>query len=120
METEIMGRVLTEAKIENLKDLWSCEDGLRRPEEVRSITIPDALVNTGATLLSLPTRLIRQLGLGKTSTKRVTSSTGPTEAGLYQAVRLTTQRPVLHDRCLEVPIAYRCLSARFRWSISTW
>jgi hypothetical protein len=39
VETESMGLVLTEAKIENLKDLWACEDGLRRPEDVRSVPV---------------------------------------------------------------------------------
>jgi len=62
MGTETMGRVLTEATIENLKDLWDAERGLLPPEKVRRITVGDALVDTGATLLSLPTRLIRQLG----------------------------------------------------------
>jgi hypothetical protein len=54
MGSETMDRVLTEATIENLKDLWDAERGLLPPEEVRRITVPDALVDTGATLLSLP------------------------------------------------------------------
>jgi hypothetical protein len=39
-----MGRVLTEATIENLKDVWDAERGLLPPEKVRRITVPDALV----------------------------------------------------------------------------
>ena len=62
METETMGRVLTEATIENLEDLWAVKRGLLASEQVRQITVADALVDTGATLLSLPTRLIQQLG----------------------------------------------------------
>lgn len=58
-----MGRVLTEGKFENLEDLWAVEQGLRSPGEARAITIPDALVDTGATQLSLPTSLIQQLEL---------------------------------------------------------
>ncbi len=103
METEVMGRVLTEAKIENLKDVWDCERGRLPPEEVHRITIPEALVDTGATLLSLPTRVIRQLGLNRTTSKHVTSSTGPTLVYMYDAVRLT----ILDRSCtidvLEVP-----------------
>ena len=86
-----MGRVLTEATIENLKDLWDAERGLIQPAQARRITVSDALVDTGATLLSLPSRLIQQLGLTRTGIKRVTSSTGQTEAGIYEAVRLTIQ-----------------------------
>jgi hypothetical protein len=50
MGTEPMGRVLTEATIENLKDLWDAERGLLPPEKVRRITVSDALVDTGATV----------------------------------------------------------------------
>ena len=58
-----MGRVLNEAAVQNLEDLWAVSRGLLRPDEARSITVTDALVDAGATLISLPTRLIRQLGL---------------------------------------------------------
>jgi predicted aspartyl protease len=84
-----MGRVLTEATIENLEDLWAAKRGLVSPEDVRRIVVPDALVDTGATLLSLPRRLIGRLGLAKTGTKRITSSTDRGEASMYEAVRLT-------------------------------
>src|SRR5580693_520466 len=91
METETMGRVLTEATIENLEDLWAVKRGLLAPEQVRRLTVADALVDTGATLLSVPTRLIQQLGLSKVSSKHVISSIGVAEAGMYDAVRLTIQ-----------------------------
>ena len=71
--------------------------------EARSITVTDALVDAGATLISLPTRLIRQLGLSKTSTKRVNSSAGPAEANVYEAVRLTIQNRSCTMDVLEVP-----------------
>lgn len=51
----------------------------------------DALVDTRATLLALPTRLIRQLGLTKRSTKRVTNTTGIGEVAIYGTGRLTIQ-----------------------------
>ena len=103
METDIMGRVLTEATIENLEDLWAVKRGLLPPEQVRRITVADALVDTGATLLSVPTRLIQQLGLSKTSSKRVISSLGVPEAAVYDAVRLTIQGRTCTMDVLEVP-----------------
>jgi predicted aspartyl protease len=103
METATMGRVLTEATIENLKDLYAVELGVLRPEQARRVAVTDALVDTGDSILSLPTRLIRQLGLRQRGSKRVTSSNGICEAGLYEAVRLTIQgRDCLVD-VLEVP-----------------
>jgi predicted aspartyl protease len=103
METTDMGRVLTEATFDNLKDLWSVEQGLIPPDQARNVTVTDALVDTGATLLSLPTTMIQQLGLKKTGSKRVNSSAGPTEAGMYEAVRLTIQGRSCTMDVLEVP-----------------
>lgn len=98
-----MGRVLTEATMENLKDLWDAERGLKPPNEVRRLIVPDALVDTGATILSVPTRLIKQLGLAKTGSKHVTSSSGTTTAAMYEAVRLTIQGRSCTMDVLEVP-----------------
>jgi len=92
METETMGRVTTEATIESLKDLWAVERGLLSDDQVRRVTVSDALVDTGATLLSMPTRLIRQLGLSSRAEKQVLSSNGMiTQVAMYDAVRLTVQ-----------------------------
>jgi predicted aspartyl protease len=92
METPTMGRVTTTAKIENLKDLWEVECGMRQDGAARQITVPNALVDTGATVLSLPKAMLAQLGLRKLSDKRVTSSRGDvSDLPLYEAVRLTIQ-----------------------------
>lgn len=98
-----MGRVLTEATIENLEDLWAAKRGLLTPQQVRKIVVTDALVDTGATLLSLPTQLIQQLGLSRTTSKRVTSSIGLAEADVYEAVRLTIQGRSCTMDVMEVP-----------------
>jgi predicted aspartyl protease len=103
METATMGRVLTEATIENLRDLWAAEQKTLPPDQARRITVTDALVDTGATLLSIPTRLIQQLGLKKTASKRVVSSTGLAEAAMYDAVRLTIQGRSCTMDVMEVP-----------------
>ncbi len=42
METGDMGRVLTEATIENLSDLWAAEQGLIPKADVRSVHVKDA------------------------------------------------------------------------------
>jgi len=103
METEAMGRVITEATIESLRDLWAAEQRLIPADQVRRVTVPDALVDTGATLLSLPTRLIRELGLTQTGSRHITSSTGPGMAAMYDAVRLTIQGRTCTMDVIEVP-----------------
>lgn len=103
METATMGRVLTEATIESLEDLYSAKRGLLAANDVRRIVVSDALVDTGATLLSMPSRLIQQLGLRPQVKKRVTSSAGVVEATMYEAVRLTIQGRTCTMDVMEVP-----------------
>jgi predicted aspartyl protease len=103
METATMGRVLTEAKIENMHDLWDVERGLLTDDKVRRVTVDDALADTGATMLSLPTRLIKELGLRRMYSKRVMSSVGKAEADVYEAVRLTIQDRYCNLDVMEVP-----------------
>lgn len=86
-----MGRVLTEVTIENLEDLWEVERGLRPAASVRRLVVSDALVDTGAILLSVPTGIVQQLGLKKVASRRIRAVTGPTEAAIYSAVRFTIQ-----------------------------
>jgi predicted aspartyl protease len=103
METETMGRVTVSAMFENREDLWAVEKALISPDQVRRVTVADALVDTGATYLSMPTRLIRQLGLRKVDTRRVRSARGIAEADLYESVRLTIQGRTCRMDALEVP-----------------
>jgi predicted aspartyl protease len=98
-----MGRVLVEAMLESLKDLWALEQGLIKPDQVRRIIVPDALVDTGATMLSLPTHMIRQLGLSKSWTRQVTTSRGTSNADVYSSVKLTIKGRECPMDVLEVP-----------------
>jgi len=91
METTTMGRVVVEATIECLEDLWDVRKDRLPADQVRRVVIPDALVDTGAMFLSLPTRLIKQLGLQATRRRRFLSSLGLGETSMYDAVRLTIQ-----------------------------
>ncbi|MGA2061075.1 MAG: retropepsin-like aspartic protease [Thermoguttaceae bacterium] len=103
METNTMGRVLVEAILESLEDLWALKKGLITPDKVRRIIVPDALVDTGATMLSLPTHMIRQLGLSKSWTRQVTTSRGTSNADVYSSVKLTIKGRECPMDVLEVP-----------------
>ncbi len=63
MEPPTMGKVIVTAKVENMDDLVMVYRGHLKPEEARSVEITDALADTGASTLSLPKRLVAQLGL---------------------------------------------------------
>lgn len=103
MEFESMGRVTTEATIENLEDLWAVQRGQLGPDEARRAVAADALVDTGATTLSLPTHLIHQLGLAKRTEKKISTSAGDKTAAMYEAVRLTIQGRDCTVDVMEVP-----------------
>ena len=113
MGTDTMGRVLTEVTIENLEDLWAVRKGQLSPDQVRRITVDNALVDTGATPLALPTRMIQQLGLTKSYEKRATSSAGTRQVAVYEAVRLTIQGRYLTWTRWKCPMTYQ-VSCRCR------
>jgi predicted aspartyl protease len=91
MENATMGRVTAAARIENLADTVLANAGHLKPEDVRVLEIPDALVDTGSTRLALPRSLIEQLGLTKFGSERGKTANGIREFGLYGPVRLTVQ-----------------------------
>lgn len=86
-----MGQVLVAATVESLEDLFRVEKGQLPPDQVRRVEVTDALVDTGATNLSLPERFIAQLGLLPLKTRRARTSAGPVTLQVYGAVRLTIQ-----------------------------
>lgn len=86
-----MGKVLVPAKIENAHDLYNAETGALSPDQVRSLEVADALVDTGATTLSMPKRLIDQLGLRPLRRRRALTTAGEAEVRVYGTVRLTVQ-----------------------------
>lgn len=86
-----MGRVVTPIIVENLKDLLDMREGTLPANQVRRAEVAEALVDTGAWSLALPTSLVRQLGLTKMSTRPVMTSKGPSQSDTYAAVRLTIQ-----------------------------
>jgi predicted aspartyl protease len=102
-EKDNMGRVVADITIENLKDLWDAREGRIKASEIRKVTVTSALVDTGATFLSLPTTVIRQLGLKKSFTRRIMTSKGPAESDVYDTVRLTIQGRSCNQDVMEVP-----------------
>ncbi len=91
MGNETMGRVLVTVRVENLEDLYKVGQGAILSDEVRRVEVSDALVDTGATMLSMPGRLIRHLGLAPLRTRQARTSAGTVPVQVYGTVRLTIQ-----------------------------
>jgi predicted aspartyl protease len=103
MEIETMGRVTVKAKIENLSDLHHVETQVLPSEQVRLVEVDDALVDTGATMLSMPKNLIERLGLKPVRTRKAVTSAGTVTVQMYGTVRLTVQDRECNTDVTELP-----------------
>ena len=79
------------AKIElaNNDELVLANAGILAPEDVRRMTVEDALVDTGATRLGLPPSLVERLNLTPFRSERVRTVNGFTELWIYSPVQFT-------------------------------
>ena len=91
MENSTMGKVLVAARLENMEDIVAVKFGKLAPSEVRCVEVDDALIDTGATMLSMPQRYIKQLGLDRIRTRGARTTNGVAEFGVYSLVQLTIQ-----------------------------
>lgn len=82
-------RHTTKIELANLSDLNLANRGVISPEEVRRVTVEDALVDTGATRLCLPKPIIEQLGLTPFSTAKARTAAGIVDRTIYSEVRFT-------------------------------
>ncbi len=86
-----MGKVLVTARVENAGDLFAADQGQIAPGDVRAVEVTDALVDTGATGLSMPQSLLGTLGLKYLRTRKAQSSAGPIDVRVFGTARLTIQ-----------------------------
>jgi predicted aspartyl protease len=86
-----MGHTHVTIKVENVADWMAAQEKRgRKKTRIRTIIIPDALVDTGTTYLCLPARYIRELGL-QPFPKPITATTaaGVVERRLFGGAMLT-------------------------------
>ena len=88
-----MGHTLVTIKVENVADWMAApEKQGRRRARIRTIIIPDALVDTGTTYLCLPSRSIKELGLKPfPRTISATTATGIVERRLFGGAMVTIE-----------------------------
>ena len=82
-------RHTTEITLVNRADEILAERSIIERGEVRRLVVRDALIDTGATRLSLPRPLIRQLGLARAGNARSFTANGTVERTIYSEVRFT-------------------------------
>src|SRR5579883_1332921 len=84
-----VGHVLATLTVANHADQIRAESGLIAPDEVRSVTLDNVLVDTGATLLGLPTDVIERLGLPFRRDVTTQTAAGPRRTRRFQDAEIT-------------------------------
>jgi predicted aspartyl protease len=98
-----MDQVLTTITVTNRIDLVLAERGFISTEEVRSAVLDKVLVDTGATLLSLPAAIISQLGLKQVGERDVETSVGIRKGRIFADAQITVEGREGRFDCLELP-----------------
>ena len=103
LSEKVMGKVHTTLTIVNRADQVLVENGFWSEDQIRSITLKQVLVDTGATTLCLPSGLIRQLGLKVLKEVPVATAMGITTARIYQDAKICLYGREGTFECLELP-----------------
>ncbi|MCC5602718.1 aspartyl protease family protein [Nostoc favosum] len=102
-KSEKMGKVTTTITITNQIDQTLAERGFIPTEQIRSITLHDVLVDTGATRLCLPKNIILDLGLPLQGEVDVKIATGIQKARIFKMLNLSVEGREGTFNCIELP-----------------
>ena len=86
-----MGKVVVTLNLTNWVDQVLAERGFILTAKIRSITVDNALVDTGATRLCLLTEIIQQLELKLTTTIDAQTATGPKTVKVYEGLKCSSR-----------------------------
>jgi len=98
-----MGRVTIELTVTNRADEIRAEDGTIKADDIRKVTLTDVLVDMGAMTLSLPTDIIKQLGLAPLKRVLAATAAGYQHATVYQDAKISLLGREGVFQCLELP-----------------
>ena len=98
-----MGKVTTTIKVTNQIDQTLAERGFIPNEQIRSITLDNVLVDTGATRLCLPKNIILALGLPLQGEVDVKIATGVHKARIFKMLNLSVEGREGVFNCIELP-----------------
>jgi predicted aspartyl protease len=79
-----MGQIFTTIAVTNATDLDNADVGLIRSTEIRSATVENVLVDTGATYLCLPADVVARLGLRVLREVSLRTATGAVNTRMFR------------------------------------
>lgn len=106
---EKMGKIYTQITVINRADQIRAEDGTITQEQIRSVTLDNILVDTGATHLCLTPEVITRLGLKLLKEVEVATDTGIGKARIFQDAKLSLYGREGTFECIELPGGRDCL-----------
>jgi clan AA aspartic protease len=98
-----MGKIITALTITNRADQNVAARGFMPPDQIRSVTLNNVLVDTGATTLCLPASIIAQLGLELLKEVDVETANGIGKARIFQDAKISLEGREGTFECLELP-----------------
>ncbi|NHC34419.1 aspartyl protease [Scytonema millei VB511283] len=98
-----MGKVTTTITVTNRIDQILAERGFIPLEQVRSVTLKDVLVDTGANRLCLPANIINDLGLVLQGEVDVKIATRVQKLRIFREINLTVEGREGTYNCMELP-----------------
>ena len=100
---QTIGKILTALTVKNRIDAGAAERGLIPADQVRSITLQNVVVDTGATTLCLPPEVISQLGLKLLKEVDVATANGFSKARIFRDADISLLGRAGTFECLELP-----------------
>ncbi|QDT37363.1 retropepsin-like aspartic protease [Stratiformator vulcanicus] len=98
-----IGRVVVPAIFENLDDLLSVRHGTMDEQDIRRMKISEALVDTGASRISVPIEFIERLGLKRHKEVSLRTANGWRKTGMYELVKVSVFDRETFSEVIELP-----------------
>ena len=83
-----MGKTIEKVALQNYGDMVKAEEGLIPENDIRTVEI-EGIVDTGATYLCLPPKVIEQLGLRYSHSRKVRTANGDVERRMFHGAYIT-------------------------------
>lgn len=99
-----VGKVVTQVTITNKADETLATHGFRPESAIRTLSLDEVLVDTGATTLCLPLDMVRALGLEHVRDIVVSTATSVDQVGLYEGARVTLHGRSATVECMALPV----------------
>lgn len=103
IDEQTIGKVFTTVTIVNRADQILAENNFIAPDQIRSVTLENVLVDTSATTLCLPADVIAELGLELLKEVNVATAMGIGKARIFRDATLFICGREGTFECLELP-----------------